>query len=367
MIINNYQGKKEIAIQLAIPIFYTLIFFKYLVGEENAALQNIFTLGYVLIGCFFSYKYILLLRKNSLPLIIFVATVCSSLFISIFSPNYRFEDVILIFSYVGLGILPLQINLSHRLFNLFAYLILGYFISCIIAGIDPNEIFDVSRNFISVLLLIGLSYHVIACAQNEKKPSLLIFIMSLIIAIWATGRGGIIVFSILLLSYPFIIKTKTYLKLIILFFIVSLVVYGFYNFYDLLFEFGFGRFDDMGLDGDRPLMNAEYISKSFDNIYNFIFGSNLSQIPSIFEVDNNPHNSFIRLHVYYGIIGFFAMIVALSVSVFKLFKNKNYILLLVFLMILFRSFLDSIAFHGPMDPLIYFIVFYSTRNIYIVK
>ena len=208
-----------------------------------------------------------------------------------------------------------------------------------------------------------MGYHIISSYQNDKIPSLLLFFASLIIAIWATGRGGIISFSILLIFYPIAIKIKKKYKILIITFISLLSIALYYNFSDFLYEFGLGRFDDVGLEGERTVMNAEYLTKTFNSTKYIFFGSPLSDIYSIAEVDNNPHNSFIRLHVYYGIFGFTLMVLLLIYTISKLIKKRNYLFLIFLTALLLRSFVDSIAFHGPLDPLIYFMIFYSISDI----
>lgn len=353
--------------QLVIPFFYLLIFFKNYIGEENKMLLLIITAIYILLGTFITIFFCYKLPKNSIIFLLITFLFLLSLLISFFSKNYRIEDNILVLTYFGIAFIPLNIKLNYSLYKAFIYIIILFFVFNIISGVNPNDIFVVSRNFISVLLLIGLGYYIISCFQNEKVPSLLIFILSLAISIWATGRGGIIVFSLLLFTYPFLVDIKLSSKLIILSGIMILSVLAYFYLYNILFEFGLGRFDDMGLEGDRTLMNTQYLSNAISSPFNMIFGCNLNEIPSILEVDNNPHNSFIRLHVYYGIIGFILIIFALTFSLLKYITKKEILYFVLLSAILLRSFLDSLAFHGPLDPLIYFLIFYTIRNYKLVK
>ena len=118
----------------------------------------------------------------------------------------------------------------------------------------------------------------------------------------------------------------------------------------------------MGLQDSRTDINQDYISKSTNSLSYVLFGSPLLDIPSIAEVEGNPHNSFIRLHVYYGLFGFIFVIFILISTVIKLLINSQYLLLYFTISLLIRSATDSAAFHGALDPLIFFSVFFAFKN-----
>ncbi len=367
-LLNNINtNKQRYLLQFVIPIFYLLIFLKNYVGEQNKGIQLVFTGLYIILGVTLTLFLAIKLLRNSLIIVVMCTLIVLSLITSIFSNNYRIEDNILSFTYFGIALIPIFITLSYKFFKIFAYSIICFFIIQIIKGVDPNEIFDVSRNYISVLLLIGLGYHFISCFQNDKNPSFFILIVSLAISIWATGRGGIITFSFLLVCYSFIVNVKTKYKLLIIILILIICLAAYIYLYDLLFEFGLGRFENMGLEGERSTMNSDYLHNCLSSIRYFLFGCPYVEIPSIVEVDLNPHNSLIRLHVYYGIVGFVVVVFLILTSILNFIYNKYLLYLFLLLSLILRSFTDSVAFHGSFDPLIYFLLFYSIKNIVIVK
>lgn len=350
-----------------IVIFYFSLFLKNYIDKDNIALQLFFNIVNVSIGFYLTSYFFIKLESNSLSKISIIVLFVSSVIVSLFSKNYRFEDIILVINYFGVGFLFINIKLSYRFFYFLCYILFAFFLINIFNEFDPNEIFNVSRNYISVLLLIVFLLHTLSCFQNDKNPSVVILIISLILSIWATGRSGIITFSLLLVFYPFVIKTKKIIKLLIVAFIFLLSLYVYNNFYDFLFEFGFGRFEGMELESDRSLMNSNYIINAFRSLPELLFGTDLMEIPSIIEVDGNPHNSFIRLHVYYGLFGFIYVLSLISFSLYKIVVEKNFLFFLLFIVILIRVAVDSASFHGPLDPFIYFFIFTSIKNVYIIK
>jgi len=359
---NDEKPKNNLFFQFVIIIFYTSIFVKYYVDPESEISPNIFTAVYIFIGVLTTFNLYLKLNKNSRVFILITILFSISMIVSMFSRNFRIEDFVLVFTYTGISLIPVYYKLNYQLFKVFAYAIIAFFIIEIIRNVDPNAVFVISRNFISVVLLIGLGYHIISSFQNNKNPSLLIHLLSMIIAIWATGRGGIIATGILLLSFPVLLKIKTGYKFLILLLILSLSFIVYDNFNTLLYEFGLGRFNQLGIEDSRTAINVEYLSKSTDSGYNLFFGCPLYEVHSIVEVDNNPHNAYIRLHIFYGLFGFIILICAIIYTLFKYIKTKNYFFLMLAVALLFRSYVDSTAFHGPFDPLIYFLIFNSINE-----
>lgn len=360
------ENKTEKKNQILIVLFFVLIFFKNYVSEDNTFSQILLNASYILIGIITTMYYLVRLERNSLIFITIALMTLFSIVTSLFGENYRIEDNVLVLTYFGVSFLILNTKFNFKLSVVLMYLIFFFFGIQMFSAIDPNEIFNISRNFISVVLLWGVSFHIISSYKNDKKPSIIIIILSLIVSIWATGRGGIIVFSVLLVFFPFVIETSKFYKFLIIVLVVALATYAFNNFYDLLFDFGLGRFEGMELESDRSSINGDYINNILMSFYDFTFGANLMEIPSIIEVDGNPHNSFIRLHVYYGIFGVVLIMSLLSYTVYRLFVTKKYLYLLLLIVLLLRSYVDSTAFHGPFDPFIYFFIFSCIKDINIV-
>jgi hypothetical protein len=342
--------------------FYVFFFLKSYV-ESGSALQNILIIGYIVLGLMMSLHFYNRLKKNSAILVFISAMILTACLTSIFGENYRLEDIILIFTYYGVAFIPLMFDLNYKLFLGFLYVLLLFFIISIIRGINPNDLFNISRNFVSVVLLIGLSLYIISCVQNQRNPNFLVILLSFIISIWATGRGGIISIGIILITYPFFLKVKKKYKFLALFFLIVFVFLVYFYFEDILLQFGLGRFSSMGLVDIRSEVNAYYLDKSLSSTPYILFGVPYSEIPLIVELDYNPHNSFIRLHAFYGLLGFIFLFFAVIYSDLYYLKTKNYFFMILLIVLLIRSYVDSTSFHGPLDPLIYFFIFYTIKDI----
>jgi hypothetical protein len=362
MLLSRVLLSKKFYSGAVIPTFFLFLFMKFFIDEDKRLSLIILNLLIVLSGVIITVNFFI---KNYPTFFIhkFIGFLAACSIVNFFfSPNCRIQDLFLSMSYMGLALVPLYIKLSYKFYKLVLVSAITYFSALMYLDTDPNDVFNVSRNFVSIFLLIIFGLHLISSIQNDKQPSLLLLFGCFFISVWAVGRGGILTFAVLVILYPLAVKLKLKYRLIILIFYVfgSLYVFNFYG--DYVLKIGFERFQSMGIQDSRTDINQDYINKSMNSFSNVFFGSQLMDIPSIAEVEGNPHNSFIRLHVYYGLFGFIFVIFILISTVIKLLIKSQYMLLYFMLALLIRSVTDSAAFHGPLDPLIFFCVFFAFKD-----
>src|SRR5690606_6609913 len=103
------------------------------------------------------------------------------------------------------------------------------------------------------------------------------------------------------------------------------------------------RFMEKGVDSPaRDILKDEYLNQMKD-MSNLLLGYNYHESTYYFkEMGYNPHNSYIRLHHYFGFL-FFLIIPVLLFALYKLFK-KSFILFICLLVILVRSYTDTVIF-----------------------
>ena len=345
-----------------IPIFFLSLFIKFFISEENALFLLILNLSIVLLGVSITLKFFAKNYQSFFVHNFIIILAACSVVNFIFSPNCRIQDLFLSVSYIGLALVLLYVNLSYKLYKRVLVFAIVYFFALMYLETNPNDVFNVSRNFVSIFLLIIFGLHLISSIQNNKQPSLLLLFACFLISIWAVGRGGILTFAFLVILYPLVVKLKFKLRIMILILYVIGLLYVFNFHSDYILKMGFERFQSMGMQDSRTDINQDYVNKSINSFSNFLFGSPLNDIPSIVEVDGNPHNSFIRLHVYYGLFGFIFIILILVRTAIKLLINRQYVLLYFTIALLIRSATDSAAFHGALDPLIFFSVFFAFKD-----
>jgi hypothetical protein len=232
----------------------------------------------------------------------------------------------------------------------------------------------VSRNGItSVLIVCQIVFCFISYLYNKKFP-LLSSVLVVILCFYGLGRGSIIV-SILLLLFGVIlnvINSKSYkVKIFALIFISGLIVYFSYNSETIIMlenieeglnktQFGQGYTDEARLG-----MNAEYISNL--NTWNFLFGSSYKNTSIEKYFNGNPHNSFIRLHSYYGIFGITVLLMVISsILIANKDKSVKFTLLVLLVLLLFRSYTEPILFPSALDLFFLFMIaLYFRKNYFI--
>ncbi|MCS4227934.1 hypothetical protein [Sphingobacterium sp. BIGb0165] len=363
----NKVKEPHIYVQFIIPAYFIFLISKFAIGDSIPGANALFTSLFVMMG--YSALFLLLRRFTKgaiIPAFVSLLVFCV-LFIVPFSENYRLVDFFLVFNYFGIALIPIFYTLNFKIYRLLAYLTICYFFFFIIKGTVPDEVFSISRNFISVVLLISVGFHIISATQNNRKPSPLILVLALFVAVWGVGRSGIFSFSVLLVLIPLLSNYKFLYKFLLISLILILSIYAYTYFADSIFYTALYRIENMGAEDVRETMNQEYLKTTFTSLSNIIFGTPLLDIESLAQVEYNPHNSFIRLHIFYGLFGFIIIICSIIYALIKYVKIGNYVFMVLLMVLLFRSSVDSTAFHGPLDPLIFYLLFMPLKNIKLVK
>ncbi len=256
------------------------------------------------------------------------------------------------FSNFGFAIALLSSRLDNRIYTSLFIAFIVFVSYHILRGINPEDVFTVSRNFFSILYILILSLYYISALKTNNEITLLAPIVGVVISIWAVGRAGIFSGFIILAATIIISKKYIYLFIFIIGAIFLFVVTNFEYFDSLSLLEGFNRIQRLGFDGERNNINYDYLLSAFFDSFTYIFGANINLIPSIIDVDGNAHNSFINLHVVFGALGFFVLLFSLIYSTVILCVSGEYILLMLLIVSIFRSAVDSSAFYGPLDIII---------------
>lgn len=287
---------------------------------------------------------------------------------AMFGENHHVFSVVMFLSNVGYASALIVRSINPKLVEIICLIVCLFFLLCAWFGFSPGSIFVVSRNFISIFMLLVVSFYYISCWQYGINPKLYISFLALIVALWAIGRAGIaVLLGVFLFTYFFLPRKGMKVRIIVV--LLVLVVLAFFSSYfekiesfDVLLV-GIDRFDRLGLESAREYINSSYLSVVLEGVKSFLFGARLNGIEEIVEVGGNPHNSFINLHVNAGIFGGSLLIAAIAYSFKKIIFTSNLILFIVLFACLLRSFFDISAFYGPLDVVIMFPVLYYLLRI----
>lgn len=353
------------------PILYLLLnFFRFLNVDLFYSLTSILILyGCLLLAILIYYR---LMTKVE---IFFILSLFLFSIIQLFvMRNNTFSMAAQFFANFFFGISFFYSSFNKRVFaGLFLCMFFYFMFSYIVVGVQAEDVFIVSRNYISIIALLSISLYFISCRFDLKNigklPCVISFLMVLI-NFWAIGRSGIAISLLIFIFLLFSYVMKRYILLLFLLAITVLfillvpsnieIVSNFGNSISF-FQVGLERFQRLGGGGQRSYINAEYIELVFSNLKNLFFGIDLSNVRSIVEVDGNPHNSFINLHITFGFFGVLLFIIISMLTLYRSILQANYLLLMVFFLSLFRVSVDIAAFNGPLDAIIVYCLFYSIR------
>ena len=270
------------------------------------------------------YRYII-----SMSIILASGFLCT-----VINENATVSELSFALSYMIFGLVLLQEKISYKI-SLYVFCGISLlFIYFIIIGASPNNIFiNTSQNTISVIMIIQCLILYISCIKNGKPISFIPAFVTFSISLWGLGRSGIISSGLLMgLSLILKMKEKQVNLKNILFVSLGLGIFLFlvYYFYDYLYEFLLSKaiihFSDKGItDASREMVLKHYFSDI--NLKNVFFGEKLHGDYVFESLNRNLHNSFLKLHAFFGIIGIMVILFQTISQSIKFIKHKNYLFL----------------------------------------
>lgn len=227
-----------------------------------------------------------------------------------------------------------------------------------ISGQSPDEIFTISRNFISVVVILALSFYYFSCEDEKKTPSIILLIWSILAILWGVGRAGILS-GLIIVAGTMLYSGRRFIPIAMIVAIFAVALFSSSGDIESsnAFTYGIARFETLSGTSQRSLINDEYTGYALSNFNDFFFGVPLDTVRAVQEVDGNPHNSYISLHIGFGICGFLYFIFLSIVSARRLISNDKNLTLIIMSASIFRSLFDSTAFHGPLDVIIFYCIF----------
>ena len=378
--------KHEILASMAIVVYYSLLTLRWNVygSSLTALISNLLMTSFALAGLltvlrieFHNHKLDIFKKRKDLKIILtlFFIGIISSLF----NNNIGFDGIIMSLQIAGLSSLLLTFKLNYKLmkFSLNANFI--YFFLLIILGLDPNEIWiGGSRNMISVVLIAQGTLFYVSTYQNKKSVSVLPALLIFLISIWAFGRGGILttlIFLVGILGYaissrydiPALVASAKkddeikYGSYMLIGIIISLIAVTYWGITNSNLDFAV-RFREQGLvETGRTSARVEYFSRATDSFRPFFWGVTIegNEVFGAWYLSYNLHNSFLYLHATRGFLGFLQISLLVFQAFIKHIKTKNNLFLIIFVALLVRMSIDTIAFVGNaiFEPLFYLMIF----------
>lgn len=291
---------------------------------------------------------------------------------SFYNDNMALSEIIIYAQFIFLSLCLFRIKLWHVASLISIFGITGFCILQIVRGVSPDSVMvGVSRNSISIYIMIFVVLYYISLQQNGFKPNIYIASLAFLSAVWGGGRSGIYALALFLvavvigryieLRYSDISVTVYRRMKYGVFLIIGLIAAVAYmaqneDFIDSLLSIYRAKSSVSAVDDIRFTMIAEYAGIAIKNVWSLLLGVPLGIVKSMRVYNGNPHNMYINLHAQFGLIPFIAVAV-LCGNVLINFARENIMWFLIFLSLLFRGFSDIAGFYGVFDPLIYFFLY----------
>ncbi|MBC3362645.1 hypothetical protein [Pseudomonas sp. SWRI154] len=126
--------------------------------------------------------------------------------------------------------------------------------------------------------------------------------------------------------------------------------------WDFFYEFIQARTNlSAGIESDRYYIAQDYFAHL--DLVSFFSGIDLTTVPMVESFGGNPHSAFLRLHSFFGFSVFLLLVVA-SLSFCALVLERKFLLVVVFLLYVFRAAFDIFYLFNLMDYLLFPLFFY---------
>lgn len=354
MLFNN--GMQSMLFNAALPVYLILTFIRFY--SSSSLVFYVVTLFLIAYGLLLLLMSCLREPINSLPTIVVAMMILTALLTTAFSDNEVLLVLPQFLANLGFAWSVVYTRLKPNLFLIIFAIFTLFFGAQIIHNINPEDVFSVSRNFVSVLMILCIAFYYFSCYQIEKRPNIIVPTLGLVIMLWAIGRAGIISGVVLLIGTLLLSKRKLTYSIAVFMVFLGGITFMQDKMTDHLnmFYLGIERFERLAGSGQRDYINSDYFGRIVSDAGEMLFGAPLNKISSIVEVDGNPHNSYIRLHAAFGLLGSIVIVITILTAFITLLQKRCYLLVLIFLVALFRSAFDSTAFHGPLDVVIFYCI-----------
>lgn len=210
---------------------------------------------------------------------------------------------------------------------------------------------DASYNLISAVI-VYVTVFLISVYKDSVFKSLLPLSIAVVICFFLYARSSIaVVFMAFLWWLSFRIKIRYLFWVFVL--IVLVLVFWDNGLLDLYSQ---TKFSSSGLDSPRWEMWRSYFQAQ--DWRSVLLGIDLSKVDVVSDYNNNPHNSFIRFHSLFGLLGLALLIfVLIYVAFFSPLFYKGAVFLL-----LIRASTDVIVMPGFLDFYFFLVLIYSVNR-----
>ncbi|MEZ9512690.1 hypothetical protein [Vibrio breoganii] len=250
-------------------------------------------------------------------------------------------------------------NLFYLYFVLF-FIVLVYshvYIGSVRLGWESaTDVLGRSVNYHITYFVLLLIYYLYVNLNKINIYNLSFTVFSLVLLL-STGSRAIIPIILLISLVICLLTDNRYflVKYFVAFSILLMIIV----FHDIIFNLiTQSRAVTRSLDSPRSMLINEYISLSIIGLKEIFFGGDFYRSPGIVDFGYNAHNSFIRSHSMFGLLGLIFSILYLIFSFYLANKVSLSFGLIMITVLLLRALLDSVMLFSSAD-LIFVVIIIS--------
>jgi len=357
---------------------------QYMANIFRVLILSVYSIGLILERAYTQSAYF---YKSIIPVGLFLG-----LFLiwkkSVLRNEVAFLFIIFVVAYAALsiGVLRYGFDVKYDAFSALLYIFSAYFLSRYLYVSQYDLLFYLLM-YGSVIFLFAGAF--VEYGYNQNYYDLLLYNRSRnVVSSWALCLGAINVVLIyvrtnkwyvwpllisLFVSYVCATRMSLLLSFLLIlivayyrfgykfiFFVIPLISYVVFANYDLFFDlYSYTKFASSGLESERYFIWGKYIQNL--DVFSSVFGLPLNAVDAIARFNVNPHNSFMKLHSYFGVAPFVFVFFLLFYKYDKLYKP----FLLMLTIVVMRGFTDIIFWDGLMDIVFFafmFALLYSESN-----
>lgn len=219
--------------------------------------------------------------------------------------------------------------------------------------VNPNYIYEnigLSRNHPGMLLLLWSCFWGFTKYVTEKKISLVMPILSCVLAFFLEGRSSLGILLFLSLISLCMMNRMT-------FFLIPVLVGGLVLLYWNVIQdiYMMTSFAQNSLESSRTLIWNAYFEALTP--ISFLGGLDVSNVPMIRSYGNNPHNALLNFHYRMGLLGVIAIVSLAIKSIRNYLIFSDYILLMYMSCIIVRFMFDA-CINTSYDYILYAMLLY---------
>mgnify|MGYP000506902780 CR=1 FL=1 len=263
---------------------------------------------------------------------------------------------------------PKEFNSSFKYLLITLQIILALFI--FIFGFDDfprisplEKVIDgSSANGVTTVISLIQATYFISSYFLKKKMNLILPVTTVLICFAGYGRGSILLaLAVFLLTILVKCIDENYYKkpvIVISFFLISFYFIN-ENIDSITYFFAANsKLERSLVDTSREEMLGDYFNKLENNFTYIIFGTDYKNTSIVNKYRNNPHNSFIRAHSFFGFLYLLIHFIFIMFFFRKIKSLLDFIIIIIFCFFVFMRIFTEVAFMATsMDFIMYYIIF----------